>query len=1405
MNMRFLYENFLRTITMRTYKAVSISGCGLYGLYCLGACRHLQQNSYMFLLEHFAGTSSGSIISTCMAMKKDLHDVIESAYDFFEYLSSPEHTSVIFQESIPNLLLSFGLVDTTRFFDEIFFRLDIPDITFEDVYNKYKTNLYINSFCLNSAQELQYSRITTPKKRIREAIIESCTVPVLFTPRIGEQYIIDGVFCGKYNPMHLLKGICDSSEILVMHMKPYVHSKSIRVRTISDFISRLTYTLSQCIVNHEGECTDHCLIIQPMFDAESLFTALSCKDKILSLFSQMINHGFAMAKTFSSFRQKNVPSRDKEMSQVTRSRSDTFETMNAKGFMKVQKRNGTLENVSFDKILRRIFKLADPSSDEPHLRPIWTNIDCCKIAQQVIQSVHDNIKTTELDTLAAETAISYSTTHPDYAALAARIEISNLQKSTDANFGSVLDKMYREGLVNDHVMNMYNQHSVKIEDSIDYTRDFLFDYFAIRTLTRSYLTKIDEKIVERPQHMWMRVAIAIHDDIDAALETYEWSSKLYFTHATPTLFNAGTKRQQMSSCFLMNMDDSITNIYKVLSDCAHISKWCGGIGLNISNIRGRDSHIKGTNGKSSGIVPMTRVFNDTARYVNQGGKRLGSFAMYLEPWHVDVFEFLDLKKNVGNEHDRARDLFYALWIPDLFMQRVKEQGTWSFFSPDEAPGLTELHGKDFEERYIKYEQEKRYRKQIPAMELWVKILESQIETGTPYMMYKDACNLKSNQQNLGTIQCSNLCVAPETKILTSQGYKIIGSLEMEESVSVWNGEEWSDTKVVRTNEDSELIRIHFSNGASLDCTEYHHFYRKDGYLFEKVQANALRVGDEMIPCSWNFIPVYGPKTFVGAYTSGYACGLGIKEDRMMKIHENDFIRIVQKLDISYVIRDPDQRDHFQVRLPKNVELHAPLGEYLTKDKLAWLAGLCDSCGHIVHSMGSLHLQLPEEHVNDVFLFLQELGIESHAIGSNSIQVWMAGVQRLIELELPKYICTEIDFQYVHELRGIQPPVLVTSITKTGRRDKTYCFNEPLRHMGVFNGILCGNCSEIVQYTSVEKGEIAVCNLASICLSRFVREDGTFDFTNLQNITRILVRNINHIIDKNFYPIPETRVSNLRHRPMGIGVQGLADLFAILQLPWESVEARRLNQEIFEHMYFAAMDESCLLAEKHGCYESFPGSPASKGILQYHLWNRKPVTDLPWGMLENKVISVGLRNSLLIALMPTASTGQIMGNNECIEPFTSNLYLRRVLSGEFVVINKHLLTYLVEKGLWNEDTRENILRNRGSVQGLSCIPDSVKAVYKTVWEIPQRVLIDMAKDRGAFVCQHQSLNLFVPNTRLNFNVLSAMHMYNWESGNKGSYYLRTQPAAMAVPVTLDPKSLKRHEESHANTICESCSA
>jgi ribonucleotide reductase alpha subunit len=938
--------------------------------------------------------------------------------------------------------------------------------------------------------------------------------------------------------------------------------------------------------------------------------------------------------------------------------------------MFVIKRNGDKEPVQFDKITTRIKKLCY-GLDEKYIDPT-------KIAIKVIQGIYNGITTSELDQLASETCAYQSTYSYDFSKLGARISVSNLHKSTDSGFSRNVKKMYEykhskteeaSPLVSKDFYTVVMENAEVLDNAIHYDRDYDFDYFGFKTLEKSYLLKMNDVPAERPQQMFMRVAVAIHTskvfcdkenkkipklDLTEAIKTYNLMSQRFMTHATPTLYNAGTPRQQLSSCFLLDMEDSVDSIFKVLKDCANISKYAGGIGLNIHDIRATNSYIKGTNGASNGIVPMLRVFNDTARYINQSGKRKGSIACYIEPHHADIQDFLELRKNSGKEEMRARDLFLGLWISDLFMERVEADSTWTLFCPNEAPGLSDVYGTEYKALYEKYEKEGRGRQTIKAQALWFSILQSQIETGTPYMLYKDACNFKSNQKNLGTIRSSNLCVSPDTIILTENGSFPIKELEGQE-VNIWNGERWSRASFFKTGANQSLIKLNFFNKkinqdgeikctySSIKCTDYHKFLLDGDSIksCKRVEAKALRVGDKLI--KW--------------------------------------------------------------KNPKN---------------------------EIVESV------LISKEYNDLI-------------------------------------------------------------------DDTYCFNEPENHAGVFNGVLASNCSEVIEYTSPE--ETAVCNLGSIALNSFVKESKDsrvrYDFAHLLEVAKTLTKNLNKVIDINFYPTPETENSNKKHRPIGIGVQGLADTFALMEYPFESPDAAQLNRSIFETIYYGALTASCQLAEKYGPYETFNEarngpSPAAQGLLQFDLWGAKPNEDpslgpvYNWVELKQNIKTHGLRNSLLLAPMPTASTAQILGNNESIEPFTSNVYSRRVLSGEFPVVNKHLMKTLVEMGLWDDKMRMRIIAEKGSIQNIPEIPQKLKDLYKTVWEIKMKSVIDMAADRGAYVCQSQSMNLFIAEPTI--SKLTSMHFYAWKKGLKtGMYYLRTKPKADAIQFTVDKEMLQNSEK------------
>ncbi len=1321
--------------------------------------------------------------------------------------------------------------------------------------------------------------------------------------------------------------------------------------------------------------------------------------------------------------------------------------------MKVIKRNGHDEEVSFDKVLKRIKTL---SGD--------LQIDVYDIAQKVVTRIYDHVKTCELDELAAQICSSMIADHPDYGTMASRIIISNHHKNTSPSFSETITLLFNNvdddnlpnPLVSEQVYNTVMNNKEKLNSYLDYTRDYNFDYFGFKTIEKAYLMRINNLVIERPQHMFMRVALGIHGvDVKDALLTYDLMSTKYFVHATPTLFNAGTPRPQCSSCYLMGMEDSIEGIYDIMKESAQISKYAGGIGMWIHDIRARNSRIRGTNGTSTGIVPMLKVANYVARHVNQcftpdtivytdigpkeiqyvkpfdmvitkdgslrrvnqvvknyvskqilqiqivsafqpvtctkeheiyvikntkkdidhgtlkdllsqakivpefipasqvqdthyvgfpitdhvqddqrydadffrmygimvstgrmfnktyvvtlyhdcklstlnfiksflrnlgvhysikdyegfsvvswahnpvfpllyddiydnigqkkinqywlylplnkiqglvqglletkggtqkevhydttsynvalslrfmlmrlgilssgfikndinspkqccyvlsvpkehspdyfiydnimwsqvshistvdysgfvydlnvqdnhnyttdlglvhnSGRRNGSIAVYIEPWHADIEQFLEMKLPQGAEEDRARDLFYALWIPDLFMKRVKENGIWSLMCPNQCKGLSDNWGSKFEDLYLKYEAEGKYVKQVKAQELWFKVLESQIETGTPYLCFKDAANGKSNQQNLGTIKSSNLCVAGDTKVLTNLGWIPIEQMK-DKSAYIWNGEKFSESVVSQTGINQKLLTIKFSNGLYIKCTPYHRFSIV-GHS-DPVEAKDLVVDMEITPFEF---PQFEQE----------------RHNILLSHIEQD----------RYNIESPD-----------------------------W------------------------DYIMEVFLYLSS-----------------QGKYTTIEFEGNRYKIVAHDTPQM---------IKVSKIEDNEEYGDTYCFNEPVKHMGVFNGILTYNCSEIIEYS--DQHETAVCNLASICLPTYVKTDVQnkpyFDFEKLHEVVKVITKNLNKVIDINFYPVEKTRRSNLRHRPIGIGVQGLADTFVLMRYPFDSVEAQNLNRFIFETIYHAAVSQSMEIAKKRheiisnttsqqdydlhlnefertlinskypGAYSTFEGSPASRGILQFDLWNVKQTNDrYDWDSLKADIQKYGMRNSLLLAPMPTASTSQIMGFNECHEPFTSNMYKRKTIAGEFVLVNKYLVKDLSDLNLWSKDMKNRIIVDDGSIQNIPEIPQNIKDLYKIVWEIKQKVLIDMAVDRGVYVCQSQSLNLFVEDPT--FQKLSSMHFYSWQQGLKtGIYYLRTRPKASAVKFTIDPNLIKNQNQQDEG--CLMCSA
>ena len=944
--------------------------------------------------------------------------------------------------------------------------------------------------------------------------------------------------------------------------------------------------------------------------------------------------------------------------------------------MYILKRDGRKQDIHFDKITERIKKLVNR-------QPILSHVDPIVISQKVVAGLYAGVRSTELDNLACEISIAMSMSHPDYETLASRLAVSNLHKSTLSSYEETCDLLYNHvnkitkehaPLLADDVYKIIKDNIVEIEKNINYDLDYNYEYFGFKTLEKAYLLKINGNVVERIQHMLMRVAIGIHKhDIKSALESYRLMSNKFFIPSTPTLYNSGTPHPNLSSCFLLQIkDDSVEGIYETLKQCALISKACGGVGLSIHDVRSKGSYIKSIDGYSEGIIPMLRNFNTTAKYITQGSKRKGSFAIYLEPHHAEIEDFLELKKNNGKEDLRCRDLFYCVWISDLFMNRVENNLNWSLFCPNEAPGLSEVYGDTFVKLYEQYESEGRAKKVIKAQDLWFKIVNTIIDTGLPYIGFKDTINSHNNQSNLGTIKSSNLCVSGDTHILTNKGQILIKDL-VDQEVTIWNGEEWSNTTVRQTGTNQELVKVTLSNGVELKCTPYHKFYLQDGKM---VRANELRPNDQLIKYKLPMIDLQYEK-----YNS-----------------------------------------------------------------------ICDSNKDFL-----LKLRLK----------FQLKGVDSSIVNEND--------------------------NYKLKITETSPSIISVEILE--EKEDTYCFTEPKRNMGMFNGILTGNCIEIAQYTSPK--EIAVCNLASIALPKFVI-NGVFDHQALYDVVYHVVGNLNCVIDETLYPLPEARYSNMKHRPIGLGVQGLANTFFLLRYPFDSNEAKQLNQEIYETMYFAAASSSCDLAKRFGPYESFQGSPTSKGILCPDSWDHTPTNRWPFDQLRKDIVEYGLRNSLLLSGQPTASSASINGNTECFEPITSNIYTRSVLAGEFIMINKYLINDLIDLGLWNDKMKNKIIANNGSVQSIEEIPNDLKLLYRTVWEISQKHLIDMSYDRGVYIDQMQSFNCFmaVPNK----SKVSSMLFYSWHKGLKsGIYYLRTKPGSQTIQFTVDQEVSKKIEED----ICESC--
>lgn len=1157
--------------------------------------------------------------------------------------------------------------------------------------------------------------------------------------------------------------------------------------------------------------------------------------------------------------------------------------------MFVKKRNNEMQEFDQNKITKRI---GDMINKLPKL-----NIDVNEIANEVCNHIKNGITTSELDEYTSEVCAYRVTEHPDFDVLATRIIVSNNHKNSEkfANFSDMIKLMCDVNkLISPAFMRVVEENKCLLDKIVNqnHEKDYKnLTYFGFKTLEKSYLMKINKDgiiICERPQHLLMRVALDLNRyNIDHAITCYNYLSDFYFMHATPTLFNSGMRECQYLSCFLLGVDDSITSMYdKLIANCAQISKRAGGIGIHLSNIRAEGSIINSTLGKSNGILQYIKVLNELAKHVTQGGRRNGSIAIYLEPFHSDIGKFLELKKNIGSDNHRARDLFYALYIPDLFMKRLiraienpETKVMWSLMCPYECPRLTETYGNEFEELYCKYEREEKYREQVNILDLWKQIITAQLETSLPYIIYKDHINNKSNQKNVGIIKSSNLCVSGDTYILTDWGQIRISEL-VDQKVNVWNGKEFSEVIVRQTGENQKLVKVTFSNGVSLKCTPYHKFYvtTKNGTP-RQIPANRLKQGHTLI--NYDLPIINNRTTIISPYTTGLYCGLypNYSAEYPMLYINGSQSKLLKYIDYSTCIYNK-KYNIYEIKMSDKIcEFTVPLVGSV-KTKIEWFEGYCDGNGNL--NNGDLYICDNNEYLQDIKLMLQTLGVDSK-IKKEKLVISNDQLNILVILGFkPKTF--EINIDKKVKRMGVS----VLSVEELEITEDTYCFHEKKRNMGMFNGILTGQCTEIVEYS--DANEYACCTLASICLHKFVEltETPYFNFDKLRLITGIITRNLNNAINQNYYPCKETSISNFKHRPLSIGVQGLAETFIKMGYPYDSEKAQQLNREIFETIYYSALEmshkitlereeilsklyndgyELVLLSSQHhyltynyqkltssstiyeiqenkkqkqnlkaiteninfilseaglkmedniinglihihelqfleikrsnlylGSYSSFKGSPLSNGLFQFDLWGVKP-TRYNWDELKDKIIRNGVCNSLLTGLMPTATTAQITGSTEAFEPITSNIYGRSVMSGNFMVVNKYLQNDLMRLNLWNKTIKDKIIENRGSIENIDEIPETLKELYKTAWDIKRKTYIQMSADRGAFIDQSQSLNLFIPNP--DYNQLTSCHVYSWKMGLKtGMYYLRRKPIVNAVQFTLQKQ---RNDEEREKEI------
>jgi len=1120
--------------------------------------------------------------------------------------------------------------------------------------------------------------------------------------------------------------------------------------------------------------------------------------------------------------------------------------------MYVVNRKGQLELLDPNMITNRIKKLVNKEPKIPHVNPYELMLEVCK-------GIKNNMPTCEIDEYAANASASLSIGNPHYLQVASRIAIDNHQKNTLKSFVDKMKLAYLNEengeiypLINEDYFKFVEEHNIEIDKMIDYERDFLLDFFGFKTFQKQYSIKIKNKPIERPQDMFMRTAIALNIYTDNMMqnikETYDLLSTKKYTHASPTYYNAGGLRPQYASCFLMGTEDSLEGIENTGNNMSRISKWAGGIGIHINNWRSKGTRIRGTNGVSSGIVPFIRMYESRMLAFNQGGRRPGSAKMYIMPHHPDLLQFIELRKNTGHELLRARFLFYAIWIPDIFMERVANDEIWSFFDPLLCGDLSNYYGDEYKEKYLELEKNKKYSFQKPARYIWECIYEVNVETGMPDILFSDNVNKNNMQKNIGIIKSSNLCVTGDTKILTDKGYFNIS--ELEGYHNVWTGQDYKKSLIKKTSDDESLLKITFSNGAIIRCTKYHKFPIKGLTTYMEVPAINLKINNKLK--SYNLPILDLDKEFKYAYTHGYKCGIG-KSDIIVY---ND----AHKFEYKEIIEISNNK---KLVLYEMEELYTVPINYRKQDKINWLQGLIDSTGFRFLD-ARIYLQIMNannEFLENVRLLCNTLGMNPSLI-NGKLKFIINDCNKLHELGI-KYMDDSINIteDYITMAKGrfaydfiddLESEVTITNIEYLSYQEPVYCFNEPEEHLGVLNGIISLNCNEIVQYSSDK--EYATCILSSISLPAFVysRENSRsenslsekyFDFEELIKVVKVIVRNLNNLIDKTYHPTVESKLGCDKQRAIGIGVQGLDDVYSKMRFPFDSQEAAELNKRIFETIYYAALTASTMLSrdiykknikmvestvesivptietpikKTIGAYPAFEGSPISQGIFHWEMYGASPVCGYDWESLRQHIKTFGVRNSMLVALMPTASTSQLLGNNECFEPYTSNVYKRDTSAGEFIVIKKYLIDDLYNSGLWNSTLKEYLIASEGSIQYIDGIPKEFKDLYKTVWEIDQKVLVQQAIDRQPYIDQAQSMNLYVRD--FNLEKWNELMFMGWMGGLKtGKYYLHTEPASMPTKFSIDPAKQKEMKEKLENMkkntdfmnfkheVCDVCSA